>query len=316
MYKNCGDSFSASKDTRRGDKFQRVAKHFSKTGTINSAILPRPPRKSTGNGRKINQAVAEETLEILANGFYDFEGEKVLLPPITEGQTYTPEKLINILDSLSVAPQYETQYRVIKSSIIGAIFEFYREADKWTVLSFASAKHPGGGFLRGSQAQEESLARATGLYATIKDSPMYAANEKDNVNCLYQEYMIYSENVPVFRDENDDLISSPVYIDIISVPAVNAGEALKKGVSNELIDETRYKRLDSLFALMVTKGVKRVVLGAWGCGVFGGNFEDLVEDYYLHLIVGKYRGAFEEVIFSLMEDNDCALLSHKLGLKS
>ncbi|MFD0589016.1 TIGR02452 family protein [Paenibacillus sp. GCM10027627] len=34
-------------------------------------------------------------------------------------------------------------------------------------LNFASAKNPGGGFLNGTRAQEESLARSSGLYPAI-----------------------------------------------------------------------------------------------------------------------------------------------------
>jgi uncharacterized protein (TIGR02452 family) len=54
-------------------------------------------------------------------------------------------------------------------------------------LNFASARQPGGGFLKGRQAQEESLARASGLYSCI--SPfrvMYDANAHFP-SCLYTE---------------------------------------------------------------------------------------------------------------------------------
>jgi uncharacterized protein (TIGR02452 family) len=46
-------------------------------------------------------------------------------------------------------------------------------------LNFASARHPGGGFLKGSQAQEQSLARASGLYGCIAPfRQMYYANAR------------------------------------------------------------------------------------------------------------------------------------------
>lgn len=54
-------------------------------------------------------------------------------------------------------------------------------------LNFASAKNPGGGFLNGSQAQEESLARSSGLYACISPvAEMYEHNTR-NRSALYSD---------------------------------------------------------------------------------------------------------------------------------
>ena len=51
-------------------------------------------------------------------------------------------------------------------------------------LNFASTKNPGGGFLRGSQAQEESLARASGLYACISPMTGYYDTTRNQPSCL------------------------------------------------------------------------------------------------------------------------------------
>ncbi|TGU62336.1 TIGR02452 family protein, partial [Mesorhizobium sp. M00.F.Ca.ET.186.01.1.1] len=55
-------------------------------------------------------------------------------------------------------------------------------------LNFASAKNPGGGFLGGSQAQEESLARASGLYpCLVQMEEMYQYNRQLKT-CFYSDY--------------------------------------------------------------------------------------------------------------------------------
>src|SRR5687768_15049676 len=45
-------------------------------------------------------------------------------------------------------------------------------------LNFASAKNPGGGFLGGAEAQEESLARSSGLYPCLLKAPEYYARNR------------------------------------------------------------------------------------------------------------------------------------------
>src|SRR6185437_10556724 len=96
-------------------------------------------------------------------------------------------------------------------------------ADRVLALNFASARHPGGGFLKGSQAQEESLARASGLYACIAPlRGMYDANHRFR-SCLYTDHLIYSPDVPVFRADNDSLLDHPYPVSFVTAPAVNAG---------------------------------------------------------------------------------------------
>jgi uncharacterized protein (TIGR02452 family) len=345
-----------TKDSRRGDKFKKVARHFN-------VMLPTPRHTddNKGNGRRINRQVADETCEILQKCTYVYN-DKIININLVEGETFDAKALAlikkGIISSASTSTGAsaststststsdnssqsngtstgtaasagagsssssssmdgqtlkKTKFIVVKATTVDAIHRFYLGTendpeDTLTVLNFASAKNPGGGFLKGSEAQEESLARATGLFATIRSSPMYEANEKDNRKCLYQEYIIYSPNVPVFRDSEDELIEEPIYINIVSVPAVNQGEALKKGVSKTVIDNTRYDRMENFLAVLKSRNVKRIILGAWGCGVFGGQLRDVATDYYAHLVEGKYKDVFEEVIFAVLEEDDVKLL--------
>ena len=138
-------------------------------------------------------------------------------------------------------------------------------------LNFASAKNPGGGFLKGSQAQEESLARASGLYACINPIQTgYEANRR-NASCLYTDHMIYSPDVPVFRDDDDLLLDHPYLVSFLTAPAVNAGEVRLKEPGNVVPDRggDAVGRMEKVLSLAVVHGHEVLVLGAWGCGVFG-----------------------------------------------
>ena len=99
-------------------------------------------------------------------------------------------------------------------------------------LNFASAKNPGGGFLSGSQAQEESLARSSGLYACLLPmTEMYDYNRQIGTG-LYSDYMIYSPGVPVFRQDDGLLRDQPFFASFITSPAVNAGAVTKNEPQN------------------------------------------------------------------------------------
>ena len=68
-------------------------------------------------------------------------------------------------------------------------------------LNFASAKNAGGGFINGAKAQEEDLARASALYpCLIGQRGYYEANRRCG-SMIYTDHLIYSPDVPFFRDD-------------------------------------------------------------------------------------------------------------------
>ena len=76
-------------------------------------------------------------------------------------------------------------------------------------LNFASAKNPGGGWLRGAQAQEEALCRASYLYSCIKGSPVHQLAKADSNNALYHDVAIFSPDVPVIKTDAGELLGTP-----------------------------------------------------------------------------------------------------------
>ncbi len=83
------------------------------------------------------------------------------------------------------------------------------------ILNFASAKNPGGGFLGGSQAQEESLARSIALYASLQSEFQFYEEHREMVILLYSHSMIFSPNCPVFRDDQGVLLSKPMLASLL-----------------------------------------------------------------------------------------------------
>jgi uncharacterized protein (TIGR02452 family) len=170
-------------------------------------------------------------------------------------------------------------------------------------LNFASARHPGGGFLKGSQAQEESLARASGLYACIVQfRQMYEANARFP-SCLYTDHMIYSPDVPVFRDDVDTLLERPYPLSFVTAPAVNVG-ALRRNEPDALrqVEPVMVSRMEKVLSLAVVHSHDVLVLGAWGCGVFANDPERVAGWFHRHLTgEGAFRCVFRKVVFAVLD---------------
>lgn len=170
-------------------------------------------------------------------------------------------------------------------------------------LNFASAKNPGGGFLSGSQAQEESLARSSGLYSTLlPHAEMYDFNRQVGTS-LYSDYIVYSPDVPVFRRDDGALREVPFLASFITAPAVNAG-AIEKNEpqSVQFIKSTMALRLNKLLWVAHTQGHAALILGAWGCGVFG-NAPAVVAQLFADALgpEGLFPSSFEHVVYAVYD---------------
>jgi uncharacterized protein (TIGR02452 family) len=170
-------------------------------------------------------------------------------------------------------------------------------------LSFASARNPGGGFLGGAQAQEESLARSSGLYpCLLRAAPFYEAHRRES-SLLYSDRMILSPAVPFFRNDAGDLLQAPYVADIITAAAPNFGAvAANQPADLERVPHVLRQRADRVLALAAHHGHTHLVLGAWGCGVFrnppgmvAGAFAALLGDG------GPYHRAFDRVRFAIYD---------------
>lgn len=172
------------------------------------------------------------------------------------------------------------------------------------ILNFASAKNPGGGFQNGARAQEESLARSSALYACIEGRNMYFVH-RNLADCLYTNAMIYSPDVIVVRDdESGELLSDPWFANFLTAPAPNAKVVLERDPSRaDEVTKCMRERVTRSLATAAAHGNTHLVLGAWGCGVFG-NDPKLVAEAYYHDLTNDFEGVFEEVVFAVLDWSD------------
>lgn len=262
--------------------------------------------------------IARETLDILREGKYTAAGKEIdiskeLENSVNRTKLFTPSKVAELAAQIkqnlreSQGPEKEDSYQKLEVdpvSTLAAAKKFKEQGyQQVTALNFASGTNPGGGFLEGSTAQEESLARKTGLYLTLTEQGQrYYAENRRRGSALYTDHLIYSPQVPVIRNTNDELIEDPWTVNIVTAPAVNAGRL--KNEEPEKLDQikpTMKRRLDYILAVAAKYDTEALVLGAFGCGAFKNSPEMMAELFAGYLQPGGvYSKAFAAVNFAVL----------------
>ncbi|MYS84937.1 TIGR02452 family protein [Embleya scabrispora] len=169
------------------------------------------------------------------------------------------------------------------------------------VLNFASARTPGGGYLRGARAQEEDLCRNTLLFPCLQAAPDYYAAHRAGSDLLYSDRVLWSPDVPVHRDEWGRLLGDPYRVSFLTCAAPNAGEILRRDPgAHDRIRDVLYRRAERVSTVAHRHGARQLVLGAWGCGVFGNDPRVVAAAFHAHLAAdGSLSTAFDRVVFAV-----------------
>jgi uncharacterized protein (TIGR02452 family) len=260
--------------------------------------------------RNTRALLAKETLAICEAGFYEtVNGCLVnIATDLTKAKAgtvvYSPDTLPA---SRTPTAQHETRFEVKNETTFQALVRLsVGGVGHLACLNFASAKNPGGGFLNGSLAQEEALACASGLYPCLLQAPEYYQRNRASRSALYLDLAIFSPLVPFFRNDAGELIEKPILASVITAPAPNAG-AVARNEPSSLSDvaPTLKRRAQLVLGIARVQQVDRLVLGAWGCGVFR-NEPRMVARVFAEFLKapGKYANTFEEVVFAVLDQSD------------
>ena len=203
-------------------------------------------------------------------------------------------------------PSFQTpKYFLLDMDTIQALFFIKKNLPDWdssevTILNFASFTSPGGKFIEGSNAQEECLCHASNLYNILKNFE----NEyyKDNRNAvainrqLYVDRALYTPDV-LFHDIDKKFFTAA---NVITCAAPNYTVYKEKSDNDILYDEVLRSRIKYVLDIARDNEQKILILGAFGCGVFGNDptkvatiFKSLLRNY-----------KFEKVIFAIPHTNN------------
>ncbi len=259
--------------------------------------------------RQQRAELAQETLSILQHGTYvSPQGSQVsvakeLAFSCAGTVLYRPGDLEAMLQEVEARPAADaTTLNVSSGTTLEAGRALVEKYGSVTCLNFASAKNPGGGFLSGSQAQEESLARASGLYSSLQTQPAFYEFHRSGTSCLYSDHAIFSPQVPVFRDDSGQLLSSPWKCSFITAAAVNAGAVRQNepGRAKEIVP-CMERRTRMVLSVAILSGCQTLVLGAWGCGVFKNEPAVVAGIFSRVLSEAHFRGKLRHIEFAIYD---------------
>ena len=190
--------------------------------------------------------------------------------------------------------------------------------DKIMVLDFASFCNPGGGYLKGACAQEEVLCDNSDLFSYLNSK--YAYNNFYAPNRNYKNIDAYAD--PTYFYTNHCMIVSGVHIYnedktidygnvsvlVTAAPNVNAYIGKDDNTCNNVKDcmgSTNYlqilrARIANIFIQAFKHNIDTLVLGAFGCGVFG-NDPVTVARIFAEMAF-MWRGIFKRIVFAIPED--------------
>ncbi len=285
------------------------------------------------------KAVARETIEIMKQGYYLFPKNSMNLSenhfpnrpeitghesknaaaksiPIAEDMKHSLDNSLLITPSQGEAllqkyekdglfpcsPQTVREKTTVENlTAIAAIRRLHQEGrTKIGVLNFASAKNPGGGFLNGAMAQEESLAASSTLYHVLTRHEEYYRQNRAQRSMMYLDYAIYAPDVLFFRDEGFRLVEDPVKAAVLTLPAVNMGQVLIKGEDPNQAQAVMRRRMKLALCIFAHQGAKNLVLGAYGCGVFR-NDPEKVAAWWQELLTEGLGSCFDSIFHAVLD---------------
>jgi len=265
--------------------------------------------------------VAVENETIIQEGSYTGPaGRTVLLADSVTAsrmgtRSYSPEHTAELVDAArgvprqpsaaaSAASSGTTKVEVTGESSMAAAHRLVQDgAESVTVLNFASARNLGGGYLGGARAQEEDLCRVSALYTTLHEAPDYYDAHRASRDPLYSHRVIYSPDVPVFRDERYKLLDQPFAVSFLTSPAPNAGAFANKYPDRSAdLPAILAERAARVLAVAVHHDRATLVLGAWGCGVFRNDPAHAAAAFRTHLTGGGlFENRFDRIVFAVLD---------------
>lgn len=247
--------------------------------------------KATKHYKMMEAGMKEETSECVKNTRV-YGGDGIAVSSATKKES----------DGVDALDKCGMQTNVVVDNLDTVRSMLAHRDGRTAVLNFASYKNPGGKFMEGSSAQEECLCHTSNLYNVLKRFPKYYEwNKKHNNKALYTNRAMYSEDV-TFLDESVCVYGAdPIHVkaDVITCAAPNYSAAGRyAGVELDENNAELFRRIKFVLDIAEENNVDTLILGAFGCGVFGQDAVAVAK--YFKKCLSTYDYHFKNVYFSVL----------------
>ena len=269
--------------------------------------------------RKKNIEILGDTLDILDKGYYEKDGQKiklrfspeemrkakVFLPsdiealrnaeakstPDAEGERATDSTCTYGCENTDTLVLAEKEYKRLKAK--------GEDSPEILILNMASSTTPGGRTRDGAGAQEEDLCRRTSLLLSLEseDAKKYYDFNNAKKTHMGSDGVIISPNVEVIKDASAKNMSEPFAISVMSCAAPMIRMGLE-GMSKQEYEEMYYNRIYGMLSVAASQKYRHLILGAFGCGIFGNDAAVVSDLFYRAIKEFTYAGKESDRVFS------------------
>ena len=192
-----------------------------------------------------------------------------------------------------------------------ALETYLKDGEKIAILNFASYKNPGGCFIEGSTAQEECLCHSSFLYNVLKEfqKSYYDVNAQQLNHSLYTNAGLYTPNV-AFNFNGFDWIKT----NVITCAAPNFKSAYRYcDISKEENSKVLRERCRFVLDIAYDNQIETLILGAFGCGVFGQNPEEVCAIFLEEN--NKMNRPFNKIVFAVPQGTGLNAMANYYAFK-
>lgn len=245
---------------------------------------------------------AKSCLDACVKGFYiNGEGKEINLNAMLNNclaltKAYAPD--YQFADVIPVGPE-ECKLEIRNETVVDAIYRLVVTEGRKNVcaLNAANAFYPGGGFRTEARANEETLCRSSALYYSLIQKPEYYDYNTMKNSKAASNYIIYSQDCPVWKTGNYKVLNEPFLVSFVSSSPVDRWGSTD--TDNDKFNEMNDERIRSVLLCAIENGVKNLVLCAYGCGAYRNDPKIIAGTFKKYLIDQNLKSHFEYITFSI-----------------